>query len=280
MIPIVFTKRLAGWSVDELVRQAHQLGIAGYDLAVRDGHLVNPQNVGTALPELVQTFRQNGLVVPMVSARADMISSRDADVPALLRAMAAADVRLLKIGYFRFPRTPAFNYPREVDACRPLLADWEKAGREHGVKICCHTHSTTTGDYFLGYSVASLLDLIDGLDPAWMGAYLDSGHLALEGEPMDLALRLASKYLCAIAVKDMQRERSTADRPPQNVLAPAGAGIVDWPAVAQALARADFHGPLSIHAEYEPAAGTTLGDMLGHEVSFFRALFGERWAKR
>ncbi|HWA24508.1 MAG TPA: sugar phosphate isomerase/epimerase family protein [Lacunisphaera sp.] len=278
MTLLLFTKRLAGWSIDELVAGAHRLGLAGYDLAVREGHLVNPDNVGTALADLVRVMRSNGLAVPMVSARADLVSYQEGDAKMLLRAMAASDVRLLKIGYFRFPRSPTFNYRLKVEACRRLLAEWETAGREHGVKICYHTHSTTTGDYFLGSSVASLLDLFEGLDPAWIGAYLDSGHLAMEGEPIDLALAMASSHLCAMALKDMRSERGTSYLPAQNRLVPAGAGAVDWAAMARSLARVGFRGPLSIHAEYEPGPGPGLEEMLAHEVGFFRQLLEPHFA--
>ena len=47
---ILFSKMLKDRSIDALADLAASLGIDGYDLAVRPGHPVNPDNVAAALP--------------------------------------------------------------------------------------------------------------------------------------------------------------------------------------------------------------------------------------
>ena len=48
---VMFSKMLKEKSVEELAELAQELGIDGYDLAVRTGYPVNPDNAATALPE-------------------------------------------------------------------------------------------------------------------------------------------------------------------------------------------------------------------------------------
>ena len=55
---ILFSKMLKDRTIDELADLAVDLGIDGYDLAVRPGYAVNPDNVGQALPAAAATLQQ------------------------------------------------------------------------------------------------------------------------------------------------------------------------------------------------------------------------------
>ena len=46
-----------------LIRLAHEHGFDGYDLCVRPGHPVNPDNVSTALVEAVRAMAEKDLSV-------------------------------------------------------------------------------------------------------------------------------------------------------------------------------------------------------------------------
>ena len=54
----------------------------------------------------------------------------------------------------------------------------------------------------------------------------------------------------------------------------AGAGMVDWTAVAAELDRIGFEGPLSIHCEFEAPAGEEFVPTAQREAAFFRRLLG------
>ena len=51
---LLFCKFFPEKTVDQLIETAHELGIDGYDLAIRPGHAVNPDNVSDALPAAVR----------------------------------------------------------------------------------------------------------------------------------------------------------------------------------------------------------------------------------
>ena len=51
-----FSKTLKPYDVDEMVDIGARLGLEGWDLAVRPGYAVNPDNVQTALPAATRKF--------------------------------------------------------------------------------------------------------------------------------------------------------------------------------------------------------------------------------
>ena len=137
---IVFSKMLKEKSIAELVDLAQRHGYNGYDLAVRPGHPVNPDNAAQALPQAAAQMAQAGLRIGMVTANFDLLTADHPLAEPLLAAMDSADVRLLKLGYFRFdPAT--MDYWEQVDSVRRAFSDWEKLARAYNVKICYHTHS-------------------------------------------------------------------------------------------------------------------------------------------
>ena len=91
----------------------------------------------------------------MVTANFDLLTADHPLAEPLLAAMDSADVRLLKLGYFRFdPAT--MDYWEQVDSVRQAFADWEKLTRAYNVKICYHTHS----HYCMGLNAAALMHLL------------------------------------------------------------------------------------------------------------------------
>ncbi len=265
---IIFTKMLKEKSIPDLIDLAHRHGYDGYDLAVRPGHAVNPDNAETALPQAAAQMAAAGLRIDMITANFDLLTADHPFALPLLAAMDAADVRLLKLGYFKFdPIT--MDYWEQVERVRRALADWEKLGAAYSVKICYHTHS----HYCMGLNAAALMHLLRDFDPAYLGAYIDPGHLAVDGEPFEFGLAMARDYLSIVSLKDVRIERVEKQGHGAALArwVAAGAGIVDWTAVFAELRRIRYTGPLSIHCEYEAPPGPWL-DTFVREVAFFRAL--------
>jgi len=265
---VVFSKMLQEKSVGELVELAHDFGMEGYDLAVRPGHPVNPDNVGTALMEAVRVFAENGLSIPMITANTDLLLPDQPGVEPLLAAMDQAGVRRLKLGYFKFDPA-AQDYWQEVDRIRRAFEDWAKLGERHGVRICYHTHSNRC----MGLNAGMLAHLIRDFDPRSIGAYLDTGHLCVEGEEFAVAAGIVKEHLSMVAVKDMLMERVEKDGhgAVSRRVVEAGQGMVDWTAVFAELARIGFDGPVSVHCEFHAEADELL-PAIEREVAFFRKL--------
>ncbi len=268
---IVFSKMLQEKSVAELIELAQRHGYDGYDLAVRPGHPVNPDNAAAALPQAQAQMAQAGLQIGMVTGNFDLLTADHPLAEPLLAAMDSADVRLLKLGYFRFePQT--MDYWEQVDNVRRAFSAWERLASIYNVKICYHTHS----HYCMGLNAAALMHLLRDFDPAYLGAYLDPGHFAVDGEPFDFGLAMAREHLSILSVKDVlvQRVEKNGHGAAKALWVAAGEGIVDWTAVFGELRRIDYDGFLSIHCEYDIDDEEDWFDTFVREVAFFRKMRG------
>ena len=268
---IVFSKMLQEKSIAELIELAQRHGYDGYDLAVRPGHPVNPDNAATALPQAQTQMEQAGLQIGMVTGNFDLLTADHPLAEPLLAAMDSANVRLLKLGYFRFePQT--MDYWEQVENVRRAFAAWEKLASIYNVKICYHTHS----HYCMGLNAAALMHLLRDFDPAYLGAYLDPGHFAVDGEPFDFGLAMAREHLSILSVKDVLVERieKNGHGAAKALWVAAGEGIVDWTAVFTELRRIEYDGFLSIHCEYDIEDEEDWFDTFVREVAFFRKMRG------
>lgn len=265
---IVFSKMLKQMNVGELIDVAHDLGIDGYDLCVRPGYAVNPDNIGVELVRAVQSFQREGLSIPMVTGNFDLLTTEHPDAELLLSEMDKADIRLIKLGYYKFDPFVQ-SYWSEVDRVRAAMAAWERLGEKYNVKVCYHVHS----DRCMGLNCASLAHLIRGFDPRFIGAYIDPGHMVIEGEEFAVGLAMVQDYLSIIGLKDVmltRRVEGDHGRVHAEFVA-AGQGMVDWTTVFKDLGRVGYAGPLSIHCEHEENPDKMVAAMRG-EVDFFRRI--------
>jgi len=93
-------------------------------------------------------------------------------------------------------------------------------------------------------------------DAATVGYYFDVRHAVVEGGDggWRTALDLVSPRLSMISLKDFFWEKSGGSW--QQHDCPIGEGMVDWKRYFATLAKARFHGPVSLHIEYDIAGDT------------------------
>lgn len=269
MIFIMFTKHLVGKGIGEIVDILKDVGVEGADLCVRPGYPVDPENAPSALPEAVKEFEREGLSIPLVTAPTDLTDPDLPYVEGLYGACAEAGVGLLKIGYWRMDED---GYWATLDRIRKKLDGFSKLSERFGVKTCIHTHSGAN----MGLNASSAMDIVGGFDPRYVGIFADTGHLAISGEPIEMALEIAKDYLSAIAFKDLIRERIVRDgrKGWQVRVVPMGEGYVEWPDVLKAMKRVGFDGPVSFHSEYSGYPVETVVDLARIDVRFIRSLMG------
>jgi sugar phosphate isomerase/epimerase len=163
-----------------------------------------------------------------------------ANVRAVFEACGKAGVPAIKIGYFPYTG----NFEEALKAARSRLASLARLSEQVGVKACVHTHSGNN----LGNNAAALRLLLNDLDPHYVGAYLDTGHTAVNGGPIRLELETLRPWLSLIAIKDMLWDKGK-DGWTSHVV-PAGEGIVRWTEFARGVKECRFNGTVSLHGEY------------------------------
>jgi sugar phosphate isomerase/epimerase len=243
---IYFTKFLRGLTPEEIVETVKGMGFDGLDLAVREGHCVNPDNVQKALPEAVSVWRKAGLSVPMVSTETNLVNPHDRTVEPIYAASSEAGVKEVKIGYWQWKEGE--SYWSKVDRGRRDLEEFGKLSGKFGVRTLVHNHS---GPY-LACNASTLMTLLRDFDPAHVGAYIDPAHLAINGEPLPLALEIAGKHLAMVAVKNVVYTSSVAPagKKWKTEWCPLQDGLVDWEEAVGLLRKRGYAGPLSLHGEY------------------------------
>jgi len=250
---VMFTKMLAKLDVRQLGDTIKDLGFDGMDLAIRPGHPINPDNVETALPEAIKLWADQGLVVGMATTDTSLIDPTAPEAERIFAVCGQAGIKYIKLGYYLWE--PGQDYWRRVDEIRRHLDGFAELGAKHGVLPCYHTHS----GHFYGLNACGLMHLLRGMDPERIGAYLDAGHLMLDGEPFTLAVDIVGPYLKLVAAKDPVYIDGG------RKLVPLGDGLVDWVGVCRDLKNVGFDGPVTLHSEYdlevEPLVATTRQDI-------------------
>jgi sugar phosphate isomerase/epimerase len=238
---VYFTKTLQSLDVPGLIGFCKDVGLDGVDLAVRPGYPVHPDNAVAELPRAAKAFTDAGLVIGLVSAPTNLIDPAGRPARAVFEAAGKAGVPAVKIGYFPYRG----DFDAAMTDARKRLADFAKLAERTGVRACYHTHSGAN----LGNNAAGLRLLLTDLDPHHVGAFVDTGHTAVNGGPIRMELDLVRLWLSLLAIKDMAWERGGKGWTHRVV--PAGEGIVHWPEVGQAVKERRFNGTVSLHGEYE-----------------------------
>lgn len=244
---IRFTKFWNHLDVHGLGQQAQTLGYDGLDLAVRDGHAISPTNVVADLSEAVQSWKDVGIECPMISAGTSLTNPTDPETIALFEAAATADIPRIKIGYFTY--TPGDVFDESWTHSRRMLEGFEKLSQSTGVQTLYHTHSGRC----LGSNCAGLRHLLEGYEPIHIGAYVDLGHLAINGEDVQMGLPMLRDRLSVVGAKDAHHIRDPRPQPRAafaDKFVLLGQGAAEWPEAIALLKSWGFSGPLTIHTEY------------------------------
>lgn len=244
---IYFSKYDKDLSVEELGRKVKEMGFDGIDLTIRPGHPVNPENVDEALPKAQKAWNSQGTEATLITTSSNFLNPDAPEVRSLYASCSKAGIRFVKLGYWEYQQNQ--DYWEGVDKIRKAFEGFERLSREYEVKTCYHTHSGS----FYGSNCAGLMHLIKGFDPAYMGAYIDTGHLILDGEEYGIGLAMVKDYLSIVALKDAVyiKDEKDAELIDREEFVPFGKGLVPWKRFFTLLLDTGYDGPLSIHGEYE-----------------------------
>jgi sugar phosphate isomerase/epimerase len=242
----LFSKHLPGMDWMRLAQTVKKLGFGGIDLTVRPGGHVLPERAAEDLPRAVAAIQAEGLSVPMITTA--LTTANDPTAKPILSTAGKLSIPYFKPGYYRYSFVDVRSeLARAMSDFRSLT----EISKQHGVQCGFHNHE--------GYIGAQLWDVagtIDGLDPKWVGYYFDVRHAVAEGggAGWKIALNLVTPRIKMIALKDSYWEKTAKGW--RQVNCPLGEGMVDWKAYFKTLRQANFHGPISLHLEYEIPGAT------------------------
>jgi sugar phosphate isomerase/epimerase len=263
----LFSKHLPLLDARNLGRTVKRLGFDGVDLTVRPKGHVEPARVLEDLPPFVEGIRDEGVAVPMITT--DLHSDREPAARPTLETAAKLGIPFFKTGYYYYKFA---DVRQELAAAAGQLRSLAALSATCGVKLGFHNH---TG--YVGGLVWDIAPAFDTLDPKWAGYYFDVRHAVAEGGDAGWrsAFGVVAPRLFMIAVKDFHWEKTPKGWRQKNC--PLGEGMVDWPRYFRMLAAAKFHGPLSLHLEYDLPGGAPeemqkhILDAAAKDLAFVRA---------
>jgi len=242
----LFSKHLPGMDWQRMARSVKQLGFGGVDLTVRPGGHVLPERAAEDLPKAVAAIRNAGLSVPMITT--GLVSASDPAARPTLATAGKLGVPFFKPGYYKYQFV---DVRRELAQAGEDFRGLAELGKQSGVQVGFHNH-----EGYIGGPVWDIAGVIDTLDPQWVGYYFDVRHAVAEGggAGWKIATNLVARRLKMLAVKDFYWEKTAKGWRPKNC--PLGEGAVDWKTFFRLVSQAGFHGPISLHLEYDIAGAT------------------------
>lgn len=185
-------------SADEVAEAAIEMNYGGVDITVRPypGH-VDPDKVATDLPPFVQTLRNHGLQVSMITC-----PITDADSPNAERILeTASSLGIYHYWWGTFRYDPSKPVLEQLDQLKPRVEKLAQLNEKYKMKALYHTYSMPGA---VGCNVWDFLYVLRNFDPAHVAFHWDVGHTSLAGGNGTWAdsLRAAGPYVGGLSAKE------------------------------------------------------------------------------
>jgi sugar phosphate isomerase/epimerase len=246
---VMFSKHLGPLSVLQAGETVKRLGFDGLDLTVRPGGHVLPENVRTGLPDAARQLKELGLGIPMITT--GITGAEEPHAEAIMATAASLGIRNLKLGYWTYK--PFGQLRAQLDTARKAMDGLEVLARKHDVRACIHVHS---GNY-LSAEAGNIHLLLKDRDPHHAGAYLDTGHMTLEGGAGGWmqGIDLLQDFISMLAVKSFgpfsHRDPATQQLTWEHKIVPLREGTVRWREFFTCLKQLGWDGVVTFHSEYQ-----------------------------
>ena len=256
-------KNIGGLSVEEAGDYIANLGFDGVDLTVRPGGHILPREAKSKLPEAIETLNSKGLSVPMITS--NITSADEKYAEEIFKSASECNVKFVKLGYWRYTRFGKLK--EQIDHVKADLKGISRLCEEYGITAGLHIHS---GDIITSNSVLLYL-LLREYDPKVLCAYIDPGHMAIEGglSGWKIGMDILQEYIRIVAVKDFGWFREGDKKWTARVI-PLSEGIVPWNEVFKYLKFIGFDGPISLHSEYDNVNLKGLIELTKRDLQYLR----------
>ncbi|MBI2938861.1 MAG: sugar phosphate isomerase/epimerase [Chloroflexi bacterium] len=268
---VMFTKMLRSLPIDQAGDIIAELGFEGVDLACRGEH-VRPENVAEELPQAQEILAKRNLPIAMLTT--DVTDATQPYAEAIFKTAAHCGVRFLKLGYWRYA---GFGHLREqIARVRQQLEGIQSLALQYGVKACIHNHS---GD-ILSAVPATVAMLLKGFDKRALGAYVDPGHLTVEGGlgGWKQGIDILSEYASLVAVKSFgwfpETDLATGEKRWRAKLVPLSEGTAHFAEAFAMLRQAGFDGVVSVASEYHGWSLPQIVEQTRVDLAYLKGLLG------
>jgi sugar phosphate isomerase/epimerase len=244
---VMFSKHLQELPLPKVADTLLDLGLQGVDLTVRPGGHIEPAEVETKLPQALEVFSDKGLDIGMLTTA--ILDAREPHAEAIFATAAECGIGALKLGYYLCEHFGSFwsDFSRtmvQLDGLEGLAADY-------GVSANLHIHCGP----FVTATAQTVSMLLEDRDPRYVGAFVDSGHMAIEGGygGWVQGLDMLAGRINLVALKAMGWTPGEDPGTPawRLMMVPLRQGIIDIKLFLRHAKASGFDGTVTFHSEYQ-----------------------------
>jgi len=237
----LFSKPLDNYDFDFICECTAASGLEGLDLTVRPGGKVEPSEVETVLPKLVEKARSHSLEVDMIVT--GITGAAGPYTENILKTASGLGVRYYRLGWLEYDKKAGVW--ETLQTYKTVFSELALLNKRYNIHGGYQNHA---GNY-IGAPVWDLHELFKDIPPEYLGSQYDIRHAMVEGfDTWIIGLRLIKDHIRTLAIKDftwsIEKGRS------QPVTVPLGQGMVDWDIYFQTLKELSIKAPLTLHIEY------------------------------
>lgn len=216
-------------------------GIEGFDLTVRKGGKVEPNNVESMLPDLAEKASKQNLAIDMMVT--DIVSADDPNTERVIKTASATGIKHYRLGYYEFDFKAGIL--ESLEKHKTSLKEISKLNKKYNIHGGYQNHAGTR----VGGPVWDLYKLLEDLPPEYTGCQYDVRHAMVEGaNSWVIGLRLIYPWIKTLAIKDFTWLSGPGK--PGAVTVPMGEGMVNWDLFFKTAKELNISGPLTLHIEY------------------------------
>jgi len=265
----VYSGCLAKIPYAQLSEIVGQMGYDGVDLTVMPGGHVDPGKYMVDLDRAFQTFQDAGLELPMVTTSFTSPSQQYAY--AILYVSGELGARFCRLGTWPPVDAPVPLANMRAMMTRNDLIQFAATATRCKVTALLANHAGT----YPGRSIPEVETMLTGIDRTAFGYCFDPVQAVMESRSpngWEAALNAALPRLGAVALSDIALDKEGDAVKPRACA--MGEGVIDWKKFFSALAAARFHGPVSMHMDYETHSEV---NAMRKDLAFARARVNEAW---
>jgi len=239
----VFSKPFSWLGYEDMAILLSEAGAEGIDLTVRpEGHVL-PEKVESDLPKAVEAARKHGLNVDMIVT--GIISPDQQYAESILRTASSLGIKYYRLGWIDYDYN--LGIKGTLRKYKPEFEKLAAMNRKYGMHGAYQNHAGT----MVGGAVWDIYELLEGLDPQFIGCQYDVRHAVVEGgTSWSNGLKLIAPWVKCTDIKDFKWLETDGRWNPVSV--PLGEGMVDYDEYFRIMKAGNFTGPMSVHFEYPP----------------------------
>jgi L-ribulose-5-phosphate 3-epimerase len=245
----IFSKHLQWLDYSAMASAVAEIGFEGIDLTVRpEGHIL-PERVHEDLPKAVETIRNAGLNVFMITT--SIASAEDPFAETILKTASSLGISYYRTGWISYDEK--MSMVDNLKRIQGQLTQLAALNKKYAIRGQYQNHYGAN----FGSPLWDLWTVLKAIDSPWVGSQYDILHATVEGaNSWPLGLKLLKSYIGTMDIKDFHWAKKEGKWISETT--PLGEGMVDLKRYFSLLKEYAIQGPFSVHYEY-PLGGAQDG---------------------